>query len=240
MAGATKVDLEDRLVQELPIPEEPDWMVAAFGSVWSIRGNGDVVRVDPGAGRVDDTIANPFGYEPPLCQGIGASEDAIWACPAHGKPPGTVVRIDPKTNEVVSTLSTRKIPEQGRLISSAGKLWLVDSSGERLTGIDLRSEKPDSELRLPGVCPQLASQPADEDATLWAVCPIEDKLLRIDPAVPEITGEVELGGADNASVGEDVWVAFEGGVAQVDPESLEVLAVYEAPCALRRGDPRHR
>ena len=78
------------------------------------------------------------------------------------------------------------------------------------------------------MCPQLASQPADENETLWAVCPPEDKLLRIDPAVPEITGEVELAGADNASVGEDVWVAFEGGVAQVDPESLEVLAVYEA------------
>ena len=126
VAGATKVDLEERLVRELSIPDEPDWMVAAFGSVWSILGNGDVVRIDPESGRVDDTIANPFGFEPPLCQGIGASEDAIWACPANGRPPGTVVRIDPKTNEVVSTLSTRKIPEQGRLISSAGKLWLVD------------------------------------------------------------------------------------------------------------------
>ena len=138
-----------------------------------------------------------------------------------------MVRIDPETNEVISTLSTRKMPIQGRLISSAGKLWLIDESGKALTGVDLRSEKPEAELRLPGVCPQLASQPAEGDATLWAVCPAEDKLLRIDPAVPEVTGEVELAGADNASVGEDVWVAFEGGVAQVDPESLEVLAVYE-------------
>jgi hypothetical protein len=226
VAGATEVDLEERLLTRLKIPEEPDWMVEAFGSIWSIRGNGDVVRVDPETGRVDATIANPFDYEPPLCQGIGASEDAIWACPAHGRPAGTVVRIDPETNKVVSTLSTRKTPAQGRLVTSAGKLWLIDGSGKRLTGVGLRSEEPDAELRLPGVCPQLARQPADEE-TLWAVCPFEDKLVRIDPAVPEITGEVELAGVDNATVGEDVWAAFEGGVAQVDAESLEVRAVYE-------------
>jgi streptogramin lyase len=228
VAGAAEVDLEDRLVKKLKIPEEPDWMVAAFGSVWSLRGNGDVVRIDPESGKVDDTIANPFGFEPPLCQGIGASEDAIWACPAHGRPPGDIIRIDPESNEVVSTLSTRKMPAQGRLVSSAEKLWLITDSGKQLTGVDLRTEKPGAELRLPGVCPQLASQSANEDETLWAVCPAEDKLLRIDPGGgPEVTGEVELAGADNASVGEDVWVAFEGGVAQVDPESLQVLAVYE-------------
>ena len=123
-------------------------MVAAFGSVWSLRGNGDVIRIDPESGRVDATIANPYGFKPPLCQGIGASEDAIWACPAHGRPPGTVVGIDPETNEVTSTLATRKIADQGRLISSAGKLWLLTGSGEQLTGIDLRTEEPASKLRL--------------------------------------------------------------------------------------------
>ena len=225
--GVRRVELKDRLQRKISIPDEPDWMVAAFGSLWSIRGNGDVVRIDPESGRIIADIPNPFGFKPPLCQGIGASDAAIWACPANGRPPGTIVRIDPKTNEVVSELSTRKIPDQGRLVSSAGQLWLLTDSGRRLTGVDVRNEKPASELRLPATCMQLASQPATEDTSLWAVCPIDGLLLRIDPTVPEITGEVELAGADNASVGEDVWVAFEGGIAQVDPESLEVLAVYE-------------
>ncbi len=162
LGDAAQVKLEDRLKREISIPDEPDWMVEAFGSLWTIRGNGDVLRLDPGSGRIIATIENPFGFKPPLCQGIGASKDSIWACPANGNPGGTVVRIDPDKNEVVSTLSTRKIPEQGRLLSAAGRLWLLTDSGEKLTGIDLETEKPTAELDLGSRCTQLASQPPDQ------------------------------------------------------------------------------
>lgn len=222
---APRVKLEDRLASEIQTTDEPDWMVDAFGSLWTIRGNGDVLRIDPGDGRVIATVKNPSGFKPPLCQGIGASDDSIWACPASGKPPGTVVRIDPDTNKVVSTLSTGKIPDQGRLISAAGQLWLLTGSGETLTGVDLETEKPTSDLPLGTQCTQIASQPPDEE-TLWALCPSDGVLLRIDPTAPEITGELELDGAEHASVAGDVWVAFDEGIAQVDPESLEVDAVY--------------
>lgn len=226
VGDAARVKLEDRLEREIKTTDEPDWMVDAFGSLWTIRGNGDVLRIDPGNGRVIATIENPFGFKPPLCQGIGASDDSIWACPANGKPPGSVVRIDPDANKVVSTLSTRKVPEQGRLISAAGQLWLLTDSGETLTGIDLETEKPTSELPLGTRCLQIASQPPDEE-TLWALCPFDGFLLRIDPTVPEVTGRLELAGAAHASVADDVWVAFDDGIAQVDPESLDVTAVYD-------------
>ena len=226
LGDAAEVKIEDRLTRELKIPEEPDWMVDAFGSLWTIRGNGDVLRLDPESGRVIATVENPFGFEPPLCQGIGASRDSIWACPANGNPGGTVVRIDPDTNEVVSTLSTRKLADQARLVSAADRLWLLTRSGEELTGIDLETEKPTAELDLGTRCTQIASQPPDEE-TLWVACPFDGRLLRVDPTVPEITGEVELEDADHASVAGDVWVAFDGGLAQVDPESLDVRAVYE-------------
>lgn len=222
---AARVKLEDRLEREVRTTDEPDWMVYAFGSVWTIRGNGDVLRIDPANGSVIATIKNPSGFKPPLCQGIGASEDSIWACPASGSPPGEVVRIDPESNEVVSTLSTRKIPDQGRLISSAGRLWLLTGSGETLTGVDLETEKPTSELSLGTQCTQIASQPEDVKS-LWALCPFDGLLLRIDPRVPKITGELNLDGAEHASVADDVWVAYDDGIAQVDPESLEVAAVY--------------
>ena len=225
VGDAARVRLDDRLEREIKTTDEPDWMVDAFGSLWTIRGNGDVLRIDPGSGRVIATIENPFGFKPPLCQGIGASDDSIWACPANGAPPGTVVRIDPERNEVVSTLSTRKVPEQGRLISAAGRLWLLTDDGETLTGVDLETEKPTAELSLGTQCGQIASQPPDQE-TLWVLCPIDGLVLRIDPTVPEITGELELDGAEHASVAGDVWVGFDDGVAQVDPESLEVNAVY--------------
>ena len=225
LGGVDRVKIEDRLKREVKIPDEPDWMVDAFGSLWTIRGNGDVLRLDPGSGRVVATIENPFGFKPPLCQGIGASDDSIWACPANGNPPGTVVRIDPDTDKVVSTLATRKIPEQGRLISAAGRLGLLTDEGETLTGVDLETEKPVSKLSLGARCAQLAGQDPGAE-TLWALCPSDGMVLRIDPKVPEITGELELDGAEHASVAEDVWVAFDEGIAQVNPKSLEVEAVY--------------
>lgn len=225
VGDATRLTLDDRLESLIRTTDEPDWMVAAFGSLWTIRGNGDVLRIDPQEGRVVATIENPFGFKPPLCQGIGASDDSIWACPASGMPPGRVVRIDPATDEVVSTLATRKAPEQGRLVSAAGQLWLLTDEGETLTGVDLETEKPTSELRLGTRCSQIASQAPNRE-TLWVTCPFDGVVLRVDPKGPEITGEVELDGAEHASVADDVWVAFDEGVAQVDQESLDVDAVY--------------
>jgi len=226
VGDAARVRLDDRLQREIQTTDEPDWMVEAFKSLWTIRGNGDVLRIDPGNGRVIATIENPFGFKPPLCQGIGASKDSIWACPANGNPPGTVVRIDPERNEVISKLSTRKLPEQGRLISTADRLWLLTGAGDTLTGVSLKTERPASELELESECSEIASQPPDEES-LWVLCPADGLVLRVDPTIPEVTGELELDGAEHASVAGDIWVAFDEGIAQVDPESLEVKSVYD-------------
>ena len=59
------------------------------------------------------------------------------------------------------------------------------------------------------------------------MCPFEDRVVRIDAATGKVSDELTLAGATNASVGDDLWVGFEGGVAQVDTETLEVLAVYD-------------
>jgi streptogramin lyase len=217
---AERVKLADRLQREIEILDDPDWMVVAFGSIWMQRGNGNVFRLDPQTGKEVATFpAGPFSN--PLCQGIGTSDDAIWACPP-GRPAGQVVRIDPKARGRVDA-GDPQAGGPGRMVSTAGQLWLLTDSGNRLTGVDLESEEPSSELRLGDRCLDLAV----DGTTLWAMCPFADRVLRIDATVPEITGELELAGAEKASVGDDLWVAFEGGVAEVDPETLEVLAVYD-------------
>ena len=59
------------------------------------------------------------------------------------------------------------------------------------------------------------------------MCAIDGLVLQVDAKAAEVTGEVPLPDARTAAVGDDLWVGFEGGVAQVDPEALEVLAVYD-------------
>jgi hypothetical protein len=91
-------EVEDARVE---LPAEPDWLATGFGSLWTLRGNGSVVRLSP-KGKVQATIDAKL-FEFPVCQGLGVTTDAVWAC-ATG---GTIIRIDPKTNEVVATI---KVP----------------------------------------------------------------------------------------------------------------------------------
>ena len=113
--------------------------------------------------------------------------------------------------------------DQGRLVSAAGHVWVLTDSGATLTGIDTRTNKPSTTIKLGGRCADLAA----DETTVWAMCPLEDRLLRIDAEAAEVDDELALAGAGHASVADDLWVGFEGGVAQIDPESLEVVAVYD-------------
>jgi streptogramin lyase len=222
--GAERVRLDDVLQRELGISDEPDWMVEAFGSLWTIRGTGDVIRVDPDAGKVVAEISPPGDFAAPLCQGIGASEDAIWACPARGDPEGRVVRIDPATNEVVSTLKTHKMPDQGRLISAAGKLWLLGEGGDHLIGVDLETEQAAAEIKLGETCTDLAG---GSESVLFVVCPVDGHVLRVDPQAAKIIGKGDFPGARTAWFNGDLWVGFASGTAQADAKSLEIQAVYD-------------
>ena len=217
--GAERVDLDQRLVRKVSIQEGPDWMAFGFGSLWVKRDSGIVDRVNPANGEVIAEIRTG-AFKNPLCQGIGVSEDAVWTCPPGA---GEVVRIDPATNKITATLKIDKLPDQGRLVSAGGALWVLTDAGEQLTSIDLRTTKPGQTIALGSRCLDLAAQ----GDTLWAMCPFDDLLLRIDAEAAQVTDEVELAGAQNGSVGEDVWVGFDGGLAQIDPKKLEVEAVYD-------------
>lgn len=215
---AQRVDLDQRLIREVPITEGPDWMAFGFGSLWVKRDSGIVNRVDPKTGEVIAEIS-PGPFKNPLCQGIGVSEDAVWSCPPGAK---EVVRIDPATNKITDRVQIDKVPDQGRLVSAADQLWVLTDSGNKLTGLDLGDGKPSTEIPLESPCIDLDA----EGSTLWVTCSVDGLVLRVDAAAGEVTDQIELARARNVAVGEDVWVGFEDGLAQVDQETLEVSAVY--------------
>jgi streptogramin lyase len=214
--GAQSVDLADRLVNEITLPA-PDWMVSAFDSLWVKLDNGDVVRIDPTSGKEIATI--PPGGSASLCQGIGSGDDAIWSCPGEG----TIARIDPETNSVADEIRIDKLPDQGRLVSAAGRLWVLTKAGQQLTAVDERTGRPGENIALDGTCTDLAS----DGTTVWVMCAVDGRVLQVDAEAGELTGELALPDARVGAVGEDLWVGFESGVAQVDPAALEVIAVYD-------------
>jgi hypothetical protein len=213
------------------ISDEPDWLATGFGSLWALRGNGSVVRLSP-RGKVQADI-DPELYQPPPCQGIGASTHAVWACAT----PGTIMRIDPHTNEVAATVKVPKINEQGRLPSSGDQVWLLTGDGDRLAGLSEKTNQLGDPIELGTFCSDVADRV--DGSTLWVVCASEGAVLRVDLAKKKVTGRVtDLPLAASVSVGEDVWVGFEEGLARIDPSSLDVTLLQTAvtPDRIRAAD----
>ena len=210
--------VEDARVE---LPAEPDWLASGFGSLWTLRGNGSVVRLSPD-GRVEATIDAEL-FEPPVCQGLGVTTYAVWACATSG----TIIRIDPKTNDIAAKVTVPKINEQGRLVASGGHVWLLTGDGDELTPISEKTNQLGAPIELGTFCSETADR--IEGSTLWVACASEGVLLRVDLAAKEVLGKVtDLPLATSVSVGEDVWVGFEKGVARINPTSLDVTMLQEA------------
>lgn len=214
---APKIAIAERLVEQIGDEDGADWMIPAFGSLWVKRGDGDVIRVNPD-GVVVARIRSG-GFSGTVCQGIGASSELIWSCPEEG----IIDRIDPKTNRIVDSLRVDKAIDQGRVHEVAGKLWFATDAGKVLVGVDPESGETETEIDLDANCPSLA---ADAN-TIWAACYFDDRLIAIDAERGEILGETELSGPASMDFGESLWVGFDEGLAEVDPETLEIAALYD-------------
>lgn len=199
----------------LELPDSPDWLAAGFGSVWVKRDNGAVERVAT-TGRAEATIDADV-FQEPVCQGIGVTDTAVWAC-ATG---GTLIRIDPADN-TFSTMDIPKINEQGRLASSNGLLWVLTGDGDRLEGVSDEGRVVET-IDLGAFCTDTAD--TADAGVLWVVCSYDGTALRVDLEAGEVTGQVtELPGAAYVSVAGAAWVAYEEGLARIDPDALEVVA----------------
>jgi hypothetical protein len=73
-----------------------------------------VHRIDPATNEAIATVALPGR----LCQGIGASPEAVWACGPDG-----LVPIDPATNEVVDAIESVSGP--GDVVAAFGSVWVT-------------------------------------------------------------------------------------------------------------------
>ncbi|HEV2070886.1 MAG TPA: hypothetical protein VGR26_13930, partial [Acidimicrobiales bacterium] len=72
------------------------------------------------------------------------------------------------------------------------------------------------------------------DDALWIVCLPEDLVLRVDPDRGEVTDRIEgLDRPQSISVAADVWVAYKGHLARIDPKTSTVsAAVVTTPGAV--------
>ena len=232
------VPLAERLEAEIAVPGSPDWPLAAFDSIWVLApdlptktGSGapNLVRIDPATNEIAATIELPDR----LCQGIVASDDAIWACAVDG-----LVRVDPATNKVSGTVPIKGAQAFYRPAFGGGFVWALGSTsmvGDTVIRLDPATEKTTS---FP-VSGSVGGMAYGFDA-LWLAMPGQGTVLRLDPATGETT-ELATGlvSPKSIAVGTDsLWVALHGGgedqarpgdpqVARIDPATGEVIAEIE-------------
>lgn len=74
---------------------------------------------------------------------------------------------------------------------SLGHAWVLSGDGSTLTAVSTADNTIDDQFDLGTRCVELALA----DDALWAACPVDDVVLRIDPSQGKITATV--GGLDN-------------------------------------------
>jgi DNA-binding beta-propeller fold protein YncE len=184
------------------------------GSVWvGGLGLGDVVRIDPGSGKVLKRVnvgARVFN--------LAAAPGAIWAV---ANLTSTVTRIDARTGRSTATVRVGSAPYDVEW--GFGSVW-VSNSGDgtvsRITG-----KKVVRTINV-GVEPNGLGAIG---GYLWVTDHTAGKLIRLDPRTNRVTGTVSLAGAD--------WVTgYKGSlfvsqetnrVTRVDARTLRVLGAVE-------------
>jgi streptogramin lyase len=146
------------------LPHRSRSLAVGAKAVWSAgRGPSTLVRVDPRAGRVTDTL-------PARLHALAARGDSVWALGEgrrelyqfSGSPLGLVRRIETGTD-----------PEG--VAVGAGAVWVTNAGDDTVMRFDLRTQR---RTFIP--VPDGPSKIAVRGNSVWVTCKEDDRLARID------------------------------------------------------------
>jgi hypothetical protein len=275
-ASISRIDTErNEVVARIPLEGDVADVAAGEGAVWVPGGlcverlpeDPDVCRlalrvsrVDPRANEVVATIPiePPAGVHPstPFAQGVAVGEDEVWVSVSWNpreslswnSTAGEVVRIDPRTNEIVARIDARGRP--GELAVGAGSVWVLsDRTAEAEGGVSLHRIDPRSneiaatplrgELAEVGGTVMPPAMAVGDDAA-W-IRSYEGKTplaIRVDVRTNEVARERFRYFSPVAVTEDGVWV-IGADLSRLNPSTLEVeqsINLGPAPGGLTWGD----
>jgi virginiamycin B lyase len=112
-----------KVLKEIDVGGEADWMGIGFGSLWAPIPSGELLRIDPESLAIVARI--PVGAAP--YRGVAIGSDAVYI-PNTGD--DTISKVDPTTNTVIATFpATLGGDSEGSIGVSPGSLWVVTDDG---------------------------------------------------------------------------------------------------------------
>jgi YVTN family beta-propeller protein len=239
----------------IPLPANGGGMVPVGDILW-VAVDGGAVRVDPGSGEVSDIITGIINLafdgdylwaggegqlqrlDPVTGAGvrrfaleydaayIAADTTAVWASDTGAS---VVHRIDPADGHTVASIEVPSTPK-GTVLGE-GSVWVACDGAATVVRIDPATNTIVAEIEV-GNGPHTI---AIGGGFVWVTNRHSQTLSKIDPAtneviatVPDVAPNVAVG----VTVGQGiVYVAYERGVALVDPQSAVVTGHFEVPDA---------
>src|SRR5215475_11204533 len=115
------------MVYRIPVRFKPNALAVGVGSLWAASVPGDkVVRIDPGTGRVTQTI--PLGGARLSALAFGAC--GLWVADGTDD---SLLEVDPAAGTVRRTLTLSVNPTA--LAISGGSIWVADYDGGTVTEV---------------------------------------------------------------------------------------------------------
>lgn len=201
----------------------PEAIGSGAGSLWVTAFDYDanfdplpgvVKRINPATGATLATI--PVGAEP---HDIDVSPGAVWVVNADS---GSVMRIDPATNQVVATI---QIPDASGVTVGLGAVWVVGATGQ-VTRIDPATNQIVTTIPTQTTGGSIATG----SGAVWVTNPgtegqADGSLSRIDPATNQVVANTLLGSHPDGLVvsGTNVWIGMYG-----EPTVVRVSATTNA------------
>lgn len=192
----------------------PNDIAIGEDAIWVLIGD-TMYRVDPETNEVTGRLRDLAPGS--LLSGIATGEGAVWVTDATR---GTVIRIDPATNDAVETIPVG-IPADGVAVGE-GAVWVTNSVDETVTRIDPETNRVVKTIRVPGAARWIAVGAG----RVWITDPAGDSLAVLDPASNRVhsipVGDGPTGLAANT---EAIWVvnSRDGTVSRIDPRTDEVI-----------------
>jgi YVTN family beta-propeller protein len=207
----------------IPAGDAPVGIVDSDQAVWIGHRHGNQVwRLDGASHLVTARITvGTREQSGPIAVAAGAG--GIWAANVDE---GTVARIDPSSNRLVTTVTVGDLPSA--ILVHTGRVWVADRGDRTVSVIDPGTNRVVARIPVGGGPTALAAGAG----SIWVANSVDGTVSRIDPGSATVTGTFDAGSEPSglAFTGSSLWIIrADATVARIDPGTGAAVAVFPLP-----------